>query len=175
MSKSWSKKGFHKRNKIDKLINIISPQLEPLISIGLEEMIPCGSFRRGNEYCGDLDLLFIVKLESQISPLLEWIRNKLASEILTRGKVKSSILIGDVQVDLVFATTEQKEFALLHHTGPVEENVRMRFKAKHKGFKLNEKGLFKDNQLISYDNFKSEKDIYDYIRATYKDPNERER
>ena len=100
-----------------------------------------GSYRRGKETIGDLDILVT-------SDSADVIMERFASfppiqEVLVRGDTKMSVRVSDAfQVDLRVVGPESWGAALQYFTGSKEHNVRIRSMAKAKGFKINEYGLF---------------------------------
>ncbi len=70
-------------------------------------------------------------------------------EVLVSGETKTSCrLKSGIEIDLRVVGIEQFPYALMYFTGSKEHNVRLRGIAKKIGFKLNEYGLFKDEELI---------------------------
>ena len=58
----------------------------------------------------------------------------------------------------------------LYFTGPKAHNIGMRARAKAKGLRLNQNGLFRDGVRIAS---KTEQDIFDALGETYQEPGER--
>lgn len=79
-----------------------------------------------------------------------------------------------VVVDIFFAEEESRPFALMHHTGPMIFNVRCRAVAKKKGLKLNQYGLFDDKDHNVGSKFKTEREVFDYLGLTWKEPEQRD-
>ena len=103
---------------------------------------------------------------------------------LTKGNNKS-LLIAKLspeskarRVDFLYATPEERPFALLYFTGSKEFNTAMRQIALNQQLTLNEHGFHKINKNKKKTEkitqiFKSEKDIFDYLNMVYKEPHER--
>ena len=146
-----------------------------------------GSYRRGKPDSGDIDLLFTAFNNNKliyhdfIDHLVS--KNIIVAE-LTKGNNKS-LLIAKLspeskarRVDFLYATPEERPFALLYFTGSKEFNTAMRQIALNQQLTLNEHGFHKINKTKEKTEkitqiFKSEKDIFDYLNMDYKEPNER--
>ncbi len=170
MNRNWSRKDRHTRRKIKGIIDKIEFATKDMPII--LEVVACGSYRRQFDYCGDLNMLFKLSNIDKVGDVIPILINKIGpDEILTHGKKKSNILINKVQIDLNFSSVESWPYALLHHTGSVEESIRLRKVAKNKNLKLNEKGLYNENdELIK---LSSERDIYNYLGIEYRSPENR--
>lgn len=122
-----------------------------------------GSIRRGKPVVGDVDLLIEDSLD---------VREALY-RILGRtrdGEPARSGLVEGVQVDVLLADASFWGAALLHWTGSVNENIRLRACAKRHGLKLNETGVWKGRQRIAG---LTERDCYKAVGATYRLPEAR--
>ena len=66
-------------------------------------------------------------------------------------------------------------FALLYLTGPKEFTVYIRQQAISKGYSISENGFkdLKTNERVNVNDFKSEKDIFDFLEMGYLEPSER--
>ena len=74
------------------------------------------------------------------------------------------------RLDIQFLPKEEYPTGLLYFTGSKEFNMQIRQHAKKKGFRLNEHGLFKQNQRIC---ITTEKDLFDKLDLEYLKPEER--
>ena len=138
----------------------------------------CGSYRREKPDSGDIDLLIPVFSLTNFQPEV-LIKNmgKSVRHVLSKGDNKIMMLYSlpnkqVVHLDLVFVHEETSfAAALLYFTGSKESNLMLRNKAKSMNMKLNEYGLFLENgtQLEC----KTEKDIYETLKETYKEPKDR--
>ncbi len=107
-----------------------------------------GSLRRCKELVKDVD---IIAASPQPESLMDLFLAAPGVEKITgRGSTKSSIVLeSGMAVDLRVVTEEQFPYALAHFTGSKDHNVVMRQRAKDRGLKLNEYGLFgEDGALI---------------------------
>jgi DNA polymerase (family 10) len=61
---------------------------------------------------------------------------------------------------------------MLYFTGPARFNILMRIKAKRRGLKLNEYGLWREDGTLT-PGLKTERDIFAALNVPYKEPQER--
>ncbi len=103
---------------------------------------PAGSYRRGCETVGDLDLL--VDSGDADAVMDHFATFPGLAETIVRGSAKMSIrLDSDLQVDLRVTPSESFGAALQYFTGSKEHNVELRGRAKNLGLKINEWGVFR--------------------------------
>ena len=108
---------------------------------GVRQIELAGSIRRRKETIKDVDLLVCADDPARVHA--EFTRMDGVVEIIGSGDTKSSVRLSTgIQVDLRTVTPPQFPFALLYFTGSKEHNTRMRQRAKDRGLKLNEYGLF---------------------------------
>ena len=99
-----------------------------------------GSWRRGRETVGDLDLVIDSDDATAVMDHLERWPEKTA--VLQRGDTKTSIRgPREMQIDLRVVTGESFGAALLYFTGSKEHNVRLRSRARDRGLTINEYGV----------------------------------
>lgn len=114
----------------------------------LDELTAAGSYRRGKESVGDLDLL-------ATSTKPDAVMDRLAAfpdieQVLARGDTKMSVrLVRGLQVDLRVVPPESYGAALQYFTGSKEHNVVLRARAKELGLKVNEYGVFRGEEQIA--------------------------
>ena len=109
---------------------------------GIDQMEMAGSYRRGCETIGDLDLL----VDSQdASKVMEHFGNFPGIvDVLARGETKMSVRQSTgLQIDLRVVPSKSFGAALQYFTGSKEHNVTVRGRAKQRGFKVNEWGVFR--------------------------------
>jgi DNA polymerase (family 10) len=80
------------------------------------------------------------------------------------GKPARSGVVEGVQVDVLATDEEGLGAALCHFTGPAELNVQQRAIARARGFKLNEKGLWRGEVRIAG---RTEEEVYAALGMTF--------
>jgi DNA polymerase (family 10) len=122
----------------------------------IEEMEPAGSYRRGRETVGDLDILAVSSNPKEVMDRLGEFDG--IGEVLARGDTKMSIRLAvGLQVDLRVVPAESFGAALQYFTGSKDHNVILRGRAKNVGLKINEYGVFRGDKYIAG---RTEKDVY---------------
>jgi DNA polymerase (family 10) len=108
---------------------------------GLKQLEVAGSYRRGRETVGDLDLLVDAADHKPVMDrLAEYFGVK---DVIARGDTKMSVrLDSGLQVDLRVVPAESFGAALQYFTGSKDHNVILRGMAKDRGLKINEWGVF---------------------------------
>jgi DNA polymerase (family X) len=130
-----------------------------------------GSLRRGCETCGDLDILAAGTPPSIMDAFTSY---RLVERILAHGDTKCSVrLAGGFQADLRLVPGESAGAALQYFTGSKAHNIALRDRAIQRGFKLNEYGLYRndDNQIVAGE---TEEGIYEALGLAYVPPELRE-
>lgn len=107
-----------------------------------EQLEFAGSYRRGKETIGDLDILVVAK---DVAPVMDCLAGYApVAQVLARGDTKMSVRTGSgLQIDLRVVPAESFGAALQYFTGSKEHNVILRGRAKDQGLKINEYGVFR--------------------------------
>ncbi|MTI87716.1 MAG: DNA polymerase/3'-5' exonuclease PolX [Balneolaceae bacterium] len=176
----WKEK-FDERCRLDQAKEIASVIYESLKDQeGVQQIEVAGSYRRGLETIGDIDILIAAE-EEHISHLFEvFTTHERVTEILGKGDTKSSVRTAEGrQVDLRIVSPDEFPAALMYFTGSKEHNVVLRQRARDRGMSLNEYGLFKLNNDGDTDfdqavAFSSEEDIYEKLDLHFVPPELRE-
>ncbi len=109
---------------------------------GVRQMEMAGSYRRGRETIGDLDLL--IDAADGASAMERLADHLQVEQVVGRGDTKMTVrLASGLQVDLRVVPTESFGAALQYFTGSKEHNVVVRGLAKQRGLKVNEWGVFR--------------------------------
>jgi DNA polymerase (family 10) len=109
---------------------------------GIKRLEFAGSYRRGKETVGDLDIL--VDADDVTATMSRFAEYPGIEAILGRGETKMSIRLRDgLQVDLRVVPTESFGAALQYFTGSKEHNVTLRGRAKDVGLRINEYGVYR--------------------------------
>ncbi|MFZ1557238.1 MAG: DNA polymerase/3'-5' exonuclease PolX [Nitrospira sp.] len=129
------------------------PSAEALVayleqSSGVSRVIAAGSYRRGLETIGDLDIL--VTAPAGRAVMDRFVAYQEVRDVLAHGATKSSVrLQSGLQVDLRVVPQESYGAALLYFTGSKAHNVVLRQLAQQRGLKLNEYGVFRGDKPIA--------------------------
>ncbi|MGB8854610.1 MAG: DNA polymerase/3'-5' exonuclease PolX [Pirellulales bacterium] len=107
----------------------------------VRQMEGAGSWRRGRETVGDLDL--VVDSDAAAAVMDHLHRWKETSTVLLRGETKTSIRgPRDVQIDLRVVDHGSFGAALQYFTGSKDHNVKLRGRARDQRLTINEYGVF---------------------------------
>ena len=115
-----------------------------LANIGRMEM--AGSYRRGCETVGDLDLLVEASRRSaEVDRVMDWFGLFAPiQETMVRGDTKMSVRLDcGLQVDLRVVPSASFGAAWQYFTGSQAHNVELRGRARKRGLKVNEWGVFR--------------------------------
>lgn len=158
----------------------------------------CGSYRRGKETSGDIDVLLIIpkydtkekieSLEKDDNPLIKFVdvltsMGFLIAHLTDRGETKYMGLcklknnVYARRIDIRFIAYESYYSALLYFTGSDNLNKQMRNTAISMGYKLSEYGLYKmdsKNKIPKKINVNSEEEIFNILNIPYLKPIERD-
>ncbi len=122
----------------------------------VEEAEAAGSYRRRRETIGDLDLL-VASSEPDVV-MDHFARYAGISDTIARGDTKMSVRLSrGLQVDLRVVPAESFGAALQYFTGSKAHNVVLRGRAKTKGLKINEYGVYRGEESIAG---RTEKEVY---------------
>ena len=138
----------------------------------IKKMEWAGSYRRGRETVGDLDLLVVASDRGAAMDHLESYPDR--SQTIGRGDTKISIRVGNAfQVDMRVVEADQFGAALQYFTGSQAHNIHTRRIAKEKGLKINEYGVFnlEDDSRVAG---RTEQEVYSAIGLPWFDPEIRE-
>lgn len=130
-------------------------------SKAVQQIEAAGSYRRGRETVGDLDMLVDAKDADAVMD--HFAKFSEVAETIARGDTKMSVrLHSGLQVDLRVVPTESFGAALQYFTGSKEHNIVLRGLAKDRGLKINEWGVFRieDDGSEKYLVGKTEADVY---------------
>ena len=128
---------------------------------GVVQMEMAGSYRRGCETVGDLDVL--VEASDSGAAMDRLVTFSGVAEVLARGDTKMSVrLDSGMQIDLRVVPGESFGAALQYFTGSKDHNVVVRGRAKQQGLKVNEWGVFRvaDDGEETYLAGRTEEEVY---------------
>lgn len=136
----------------------------------VEDIEIAGSFRRGRETVGDLDLLCVAE---DHEPVMDaFAEFSAVVEVIVRGETKTSVRLDNgLQVDLRIVERDAFGAALHYFTGSKEHNVVIRGLAKDLGCKINEYGAFNGDERVAG---RTEAEIFELVGCDYIPPELRE-
>jgi DNA ligase (NAD+) len=144
-----------------------------------------GSYRRGAETSGDIDIIITGDTGIAYKELIdELIKRKIILHVLSRGPVKTLVIAKlpncaiARRLDFLYAPPNEYAFALLYFTGSKIFNTVMRQKALDLGYTLNEHAIChltadKKKGEPVLQPFPNEKAIFDFLGMPYRTPLER--
>ena len=146
-----------------------------------------GSYRRGATESGDIDVIITGATGTVYKSFIEQlIKAGIILEVLSRGPSKTLVIAKlpvsgyARRVDFLYAPPNEFAFAILYFTGSKIFNTVMRQYSIDKGYTFNEHGIYKlennkkgEKVENSEKEFKTEKDIFDFLGLQYKTPTER--
>ncbi|KRX08433.1 DNA polymerase lambda, fingers domain [Pseudocohnilembus persalinus] len=160
------------------------------------ELITCGSYRRGKETCGDVDILLTRRDGVYDNKFMENLIKLLTDEygMLTDHLVVPKLgshgsmtymgiaLVDQIhrRIDIKLYPREQYGYAVLYFTGSDFFNRSMRLFARKKGYTLSDHGMsiakrVKNEKIWQGDNIAcfTEEDVFKVLNLPYKKPEER--
>ncbi len=144
----------------------------------IKQMEIAGSFRRGRETIGDLD--FLVDATDVSAVMDRFGAFKQVKETIARGETKMAVrLVSGLQVDLRVVPAESFGAALQYFTGSKDHNVVVRGRAKQRGLKVSDWGVFRVEDVDgavkeTYLAGRTEEEVYAAVGLPYFPPEMRE-
>jgi len=131
----------------------------------------CGSYRRGCETIGDIDVLAVS--EKPRALIDEFTKRDEVEKVFASGNTKGSVfLTNSVQADLRAIEKKSWGAACMYFTGSKQHNIKLREIARKKGFTLNEYGLYgKGKSAVAG---KTEEEVYKKLGMDFIPPELRE-
>jgi DNA polymerase (family 10) len=139
---SRREEGARRRRPRAEVEPLVATLLGALRSVSAAERVEvAGSFRRGRETIGDIDLLAATQQPRDV--LVAFAALPQVERILLRGDTKCSVVVDGMQVDCRAVAPEQFGAAWQYFTGSQAHNIRLRGMALRLGLTLNEYGVFR--------------------------------
>ncbi len=136
----------------------------------IKEFEIAGSYRRRKETVGDLDILATAKRGSNVHD--DFAQYDDIDEIITKGDKKTTVVLkSGLHIDFRTVPAVGYGAALMYFTGSKSHNVELRTIANENNWKLNEYGLYENNDRIAG---KTEKSVYEKLGLKYIEPELRE-
>ncbi|MCI4343737.1 MAG: helix-hairpin-helix domain-containing protein [Thermoplasmata archaeon] len=137
---------------------------------GAERVEVAGSFRRGRETVGDLDLLVTTEEAERAFDVFSALPQ--VKEVRLRGGTKETVLLQNgLQVDLRVVEPAAFGAALVYFTGSKDHNVQIRSLAKDLGLRVNEYGVLRGEERVAG---RTEEDVYQALGLAWVPPELRE-
>lgn len=137
---------------------------------GAGQVTVAGSYRRGRETVGDLDIL--VTAESAGTIMDSFVAYDEVAQVLAHGDTKSAVVLrSGIQVDLRVVEEKSYGAALHYFTGSKAHNIAVRKIGQQLGLKVNEYGVFKGEEYLVG---RTEKDVYASVGLPFIPPELRE-
>ncbi|MBS3758665.1 MAG: DNA polymerase/3'-5' exonuclease PolX [Desulfobacterales bacterium] len=139
---------------------------------GVKRVTVAGSFRRGKETVGDLDILVTCRRGYEKGLMKAFVEFEDVARIDAHGQTKSSVhLRSGLQVDLRIVPEVSYGAALHYFTGSKAHNVAVRKLAVERGLKINEYGVYRNDDRIAGE---TETAVYKEAGLAYIEPELRE-
>jgi DNA polymerase (family 10) len=137
---------------------------------GVKRVVVAGSYRRGRETVGDLDIL--VTAGAGAGVMERFAAYDEVRELLSSGPTRASaVLKCGLQVDVRLVPEESYGSALQYFTGSKAHNIELRRLSQDRGLKLNEYGVFRGEKRIAGD---TEESVYRAVGLPWIAPELRE-
>ena len=161
-------KGRYLLSEAAQYLEAILAKLRPIK--GIEEILPCGSFRRSKDTIGDLDILVTSQHPKVVMDT--FVKLPQVDRVLAHGETKSSIVFKNgLQADLRVLEPAVFGSAAHYFTGSKQHNILIREMAIKKGLKVSEYGVFKGEKRIAG---QTEEDVFKALGLPYIPPEIRE-
>ncbi|RIK79953.1 MAG: DNA polymerase/3'-5' exonuclease PolX [Planctomycetota bacterium] len=126
---------------------------------GVKQLEMAGSYRRGRDTVGDLDVLAVADDPEALMDRFATIAD--LETVIGRGDTKMSVRLSTgVQIDLRVVPPQSFGAALVYFTGSKDHNIVLRSLAKKEGLKINEYGVFRGEKYVAG---RTEKEVYDTL------------
>jgi DNA polymerase (family 10) len=137
---------------------------------GVLHAVVAGSIRRRRETVGDVDVLVASSTPQKIARAFETLPD--VRSVLAHGPTKTVVRLSNgLDADLRVVAPESFGAALLYFTGSKAHNIALRKIAIGKHLKLNEYGLFRDDEIVAG---ATEEEVYAALGLQYVPPELRE-
>ncbi|PTX59308.1 DNA polymerase (family 10) [Melghirimyces profundicolus] len=140
----------------------------------VERVEAAGSLRRMTETVKDIDLVVATEKPSSVAESI--VSMPEVTEVINHGETKVSVMIHrgfDIQVDVRLVPPDRFITALHHFTGSKEHNVRIRQRAKERGWRVSEYGIH-DPERGEVFTFSGEEEMYRKLDLPFIAPEMRE-
>lgn len=137
---------------------------------GVKALVIAGSYRRGKETVGDLDIL--VTAQETGAVMDRFVSYDEVAEVVSKGSTRSTVVLRcGLQVDLRVVPEESLGAALHYFTGSKSHNIQVRRMGQQDGLKINEYGVFKGEKRVAG---KTEESVFKSVGLPFIPPELRE-
>jgi len=167
--------GAHRETERRFLWPVAAEYAEPLLEYlrggpGVERAVAAGSYRRGRETVGDLDILAIAARGKPV--MAHFTAYDEVETVVSQGETRSTVILrSGLQVDLRVVPKESFGAALHYFTGSKAHNIRVRRLGQQAGVKINEYGVFKGKRRVAGD---TEESVFRAVKLPFIAPELRE-
>ena len=155
-------KGRYNLQQADPIAHDLVDELKPYCG----NIAICGSIRRKRPFVGDIDLIVADPKPGFADRVISY------GSTYEPNTLKFAFFYKGVAVDVLIVEQGGWGAAMMHSTGPVKENIRMRAIAKRHGLTLSQYGLFNENGTRVAG--KTEEEVYNYLGVSFVDPESRD-
>ena len=149
----------------------VVPYAEALVTYlkrtrGVKDVVMAGSYRRGRETVGDLDIL--VTTSGKTATMERFVGYDEVDEVISKGTTRATVILRNgLQVDLRVVSQQSFGAALYYFTGSKAHNIQVRRIGQQRGLKINEYGVFRGKQRIAG---KTEASVFKSVGLPYIPP-----
>jgi DNA polymerase (family 10) len=137
---------------------------------GVKDVVMAGSYRRGRETVGDLDIL--VTTSGKTAAMESFVSYEEVDEVVSSGTTRATVILRNgLQVDLRVVAQQSYGAALYYFTGSKAHNIQVRRLGQKRGLKINEYGVFRGQRRIAG---KTEASVFKSVGLPYIPPELRE-
>jgi DNA polymerase (family 10) len=136
------------RHSVSELADSLRRHLEQID--GVKDVVVAGSYRRGRDTVGDLDILVCASRNSPV--MARFVAHDAVEHVVSHGTSRSTVILHNgLQVDLRVVPRQSLGAALHYFTGSKAHNIAIRRLGQQRGLKINEYGVFSDDERIAGD------------------------
>lgn len=141
---------------------------------GIQKIQIAGSLRRRKETIGDIDIVIVATPQFRRRIVRRIVELSMVRKILAAGTTKLSVVLKktNAQVDIRLINNYEYGAALLYFTGSREHTIKLRARAKKRGYRMNEYGIF-DVQTGKRLAGETEEEMYHFLGLRYISPETR--
>ena len=153
----------------------VVPYAEALVtylkrSKGVKDVVMAGSYRRGRETVGDLDIL--VTSSGKTAVMERFVSYEQVDDVVSSGTTRATVILRNgLQVDLRVVAQQNYGAALYYFTGSKAHNIQVRRLGQKRGLKINEYGVYRGKRRIAG---KTEISVFKSVGLPYIPPELRE-